>query len=52
MDTTQVFSIGGVIISVGAARERPEFDIESPFGAPFLLSMQENVTEEFNIFAM
>ena len=37
VDTTQVLSVGGTLLPLGAAGERSEFSIESPLGAPLLI---------------
>ena len=37
MDTTQVFSVRGSLPPWGAARERSEFNIKPPLGAPLLI---------------
>ena len=37
MDTTQALSVAGILPSMGAAGERPEFDIMPPLGASVLI---------------
>ena len=37
VDTTHILSVGGFLPAMVAAEERPEFDIEPPFGAPLLI---------------
>ena len=37
VDTTEILSVGGSHPPMGAAGERPEFDINSPLGAPLLI---------------
>ena len=37
VDATWVLSVGGPIPPIGVAVEKPEFDVELPFGAPLLI---------------
>ena len=36
VETTRILSLGGSLLPIGAAGERPEFDIKPLLGAPFL----------------
>ena len=37
VDTTRVLSVGGLLPPIGAAGERPEFDIKLTLGPPLLI---------------
>ena len=47
MDATQVFFCWKFLSPMGAAGERPEFDIKTPLGAPFLILPQGYLLKSF-----
>ena len=48
VDTTLVFSVGAFLAPMGAAGERPEFDIKPPLGAPLLIFPSKLSPEVFS----
>ena len=47
MDTTQVLCVGGIFPPMGAAGERPEFDIKPPLGASLLIFSRGYLLKSF-----
>ena len=47
MDTIRVLSVGGSIPPMGAAREKPDFDIKPPLGVPLLIFTRGYLLKSF-----